>query len=202
MSLHPVLREKLSIALETFAPAQITPRDARLPALPGKAHAVIGMLRAIKTTFLKQLLGERRAALPAERALYLSFDDDRLTGIAVDELGLLLEEFYRRHPELRGQATAHWFLDGIQIVPGWDRFVRRVLDLEKVEVVVSGSSSRMLSREVHTSLRGRGMATVIRPFGFREFLRHRGEEPIEEARARTSAERALMERRFREFLAE
>ena len=46
------------------------------------------------------------------------------------------------------------------------------MGLEKVEIVVSGSSARMLSREVHTSLRGRGIATVIRPFSFREFLRH------------------------------
>ena len=93
-----------------------------------------------------------------------------------------------------------WFLDEIQFVPGWERFVRRVLDSERCEIVVSGSSARLLSREVHTSLRGRGMATVIRPFSFREFLRHRGEEPVKEARRWTAAERSLVEKRFREFL--
>ena len=124
--------------------------------MPGKVHAVIGMRRAGKTTFLRQLLDERRAALPPERALYLSFDDDRLAGLELDQLGFLLEEYYRRHPALRGRETVHWFLDEIQLVPGWERFVRRVLDSEKVEIVVSGSSARMLSREVHTSLRGRG----------------------------------------------
>jgi len=200
VSLHPVLGEKLSNALEPAVSAQLTRREVRLPAVPGKAHAVIGMRRAGKTTFLRQLLDERRAYLPPERALYLSFDDDRLAGIAVDQLGFLLEEFYRRHPALRGRETVHWFLDEIQLVPGWDRFVRRVLDSEKVEVVVSGSSARMLSREVHTSLRGRGMATVIRPFSFREFLRHRGEEPTKEARSWTAAGRSLVEMRFREFL--
>lgn len=60
----------------------------------------------------------------------------------------------------------------------------------------------MLSREVHTSLRGRGMATVIRPFSFREFLRHRGEEPAREPRRWTAAERSLVEKRFREYLTE
>jgi hypothetical protein len=60
----------------------------------------------------------------------------------------------------------------------------------------------MLSREVHTSLRGRGMATVIRPFSFREFLRHRGEEPVKEPRQWRPAERSLVEKRFREFLVE
>jgi predicted AAA+ superfamily ATPase len=96
----------------------------------------------------------------------------------------------------------HWFLDEIQLVPGWERFARRVLDTERCELVVSGSSARMLSREVHTSLRGRGIATVIRPFSFREFLRHRGEEPSGARRARTPAERSLVEKRFRDYLAE
>ena len=170
--------------------------------MPGKVHAVIGMRRAGKTTFLRQLLDERRAALPRERALYLSFDDDRLAGLELDQLGFLLEEYYRRFPALRGRETVHWLLDEIQLVPGWERFVRRVLDSEKVEIAVSGSSARMLSREVHTALRGRGMATVIRPFSFREFLRHRGEEPTKEPVQWTPAERSLVEKRFREFLVE
>jgi len=160
------------------------------------------MRRAGKTTFLRQLLDERRAALPPERTLYLSFDDDRLASLELDQLGFLLEEYYRRFPALRGRETVHWLLDEIQLVPGWERFVRRVLDSEKVEIAVSGSSARMLSREVHTSLRGRGMATVIRPFSFREFLRHRGEEPTKDPPRWTPAERSLVEKRFREFLVE
>ena len=202
MSLHPVLAEKLSAALAAAPPVALTRRDAQLPAVSGKVHAVIGMRRAGKTTFLRQLLEERRAAGPPERAVYLSFDDDRLAGLELEQLGFLLEEFYRRHPALRGHETVCWLLDEIQLVPGWERFVRRVLDSEKVEIVVSGSSARMLSREVHTSLRGRGLATVIRPFSFREFLRHQGEEPRNEPRRWTPAERSLIEKRFREYLIE
>jgi hypothetical protein len=200
MSLHPVLAEKLSAALAEGPPMALTRRDARLPAVPGKVHAVIGMRRAGKTTFLRQLLDERRATGPVERAVYLSFDDDRLARLELEQLGFLLEEYYRRFPALRGRDRVSFLLDEIQLVPGWERFVRRVLDSEKVELVVSGSSARMLSREVHTSLRGRGMATVIRPFNFREFLRHRGEEPIHEPRRWTPAERSLVEKRFREYL--
>lgn len=202
MSLHPVLAEKLSAALEPVAAPTLTRRDARLPHVPNKVHAVIGMRRAGKTTFLRQLLAERRQLLPPERALYLSFDDDRLGDLGVDQLGFLLEEYYRRYPALRGQETVHWFLDEIQLVSGWERFVRRVLDSEKVEIAVSGSSARMLSREVHTSLRGRGMATVIRPFSFREFLRHRHEEPKKPPAEWRAAERSLVEKWFREFLVE
>jgi predicted AAA+ superfamily ATPase len=202
VSLHPVLTEKLNVALRRGEGAAYTRRDVRLPPVPGKAFAVIGMRRTGKTTFLRQLVHERRAETPAAQALYFSFDDDRLAGIDAAQLGFLLEEFYRRYPALRGQEAVHWFLDEIQLVPGWERFVRRVLDTEKAEIVVSGSSARMLSREVHTSLRGRGMARVIRPFSFREFLRHRGEEPDKGPHRWTPAERSLVEKRFREFLVE
>jgi len=202
MPLHPVLADKLRVALEPAASLPRTRRDARLPAVPGKVHSVIGMRRAGKTTFLLQLRDERRASLPPERAIYLGLDDDRLAGIEADQLGLLLEEYFRIHPELRARETVHWFLDEIQLVPGWERFCRRVLDTERIELVVSGSSARMLSREVHTSLRGRGMATVIRPFSFREFLRHRGEEPPLGVFRPTPVQRSLVEKRFREFLVE
>lgn len=202
MSLHPVLLEKLNSALEPSAPAAFTRRDVRLPAVAGKVHAVIGMRRAGKTTYLRQLEADRRASLPAHRALYLSLDDDRLSGLDLGHLDLLLEEYYRRFPELRQRETTHLYLDEIQLVAGWERFLRRVLDTERIEIVVSGSSARMLSREVHTSLRGRGIATVIRPFGFREFLRHRGEEPARPPARWTPAERSRVEKRFRAWLVE
>jgi len=90
VSLNPVLAEKLSAALGPAAATRLTRRDAVLPAVPGKVHAVIGMRRAGKTTFLRQLLEERRGRAALERALYLSFDDDRLAGLQTDQLGYLL----------------------------------------------------------------------------------------------------------------
>ena len=200
MSLHPVILEKLHAALTAATPAQLTRRDAGLPAAPGKVHAVTGMRRAGKTTFLRQLQAERRRELPPERAVFMSFDDDRLADLELNQLGQMLDEYYRLYPQLRGRETVYWFLDEIQLVPGWERFVRRVMDNERVEFVVSGSSARMLSREVHTSLRGRGMATIIRPFSFREFLRHRGEEEQVETTLWTKELRSLIENRFREYL--
>ncbi len=202
MSLHPVLAEKLSLALAPAPAVALTMRDVELPKVAGKVHAVIGMRRAGKTTYLRQLLERRRAATAVERSVYLSFDDDRLAGLELQQLGFLLEEYYRRYPASRGRHMVSWFLDEIQLVPEWERFVRRAIDTERVEIVVSGSSARMLSGEVHTSLRGRGLATVIRPFSFREYLRHRGEEPAHEPARWKPAERSLIERRFREYLIE
>jgi uncharacterized protein len=204
VSLHPVLLDKLNAALAPPAPSGAAPtlRDARLPAIAGKVHAVIGMRRAGKTTYLQQLQRERRGTGPAEHAIYMSFDDDRLADIDAGQLDSLLEEYFRRYPKLRNREAVLWLFDEVQLVSGWERFVRRVLDTERVDMVVSGSSARLLSREVHTSLRGRGLATVIRPFSFREYLRHRGEEPDREPRRYTARERSLVEKRFREFLVE
>jgi uncharacterized protein len=199
MALHPVLQEKLNIALERPA-ALATRRDAVLPAVPNKVHAVIGMRRAGKSTFLLQLHAERLPGHGPERTIYLSFDDDRLASLPLDQLDQLLEEYYRRYPDFRGRETVTWMFDEIQWVDGWERFVRRLLDTEKVEVIVSGSSAKMLSREVHTSLRGRGMETIIRPFSFREFLRHRDSEPAAPANRLAGRARSRLEKLFLEFL--
>src|SRR5215471_7820252 len=120
MPLHPVLADKLHAALRTTPLRTWTRRDALLPGVAGKVHSVIGMRRAGKTTFLHQLQDGLRAKLPPERAVYLSFDDDRLAGIGVEQLGFLLEEFYRRYPALRGRQSVQWLLDEIQFVPGWE----------------------------------------------------------------------------------
>jgi hypothetical protein len=202
MSIEPILLEKLNDGIIAAPALHLTRRDAQLPLISGKAHTVIGLRRTGKSCFLRQLQSDLRATLPPERAVYISFDDDRLSNVNLAQLDLPLEEYYRRYPELRGCETVHWFFDEIQLVEGWERFVRRILDSEKVEIVVSGSSARMLSREVHTSLRGRAMETVIRPFSFREFLRHREEEPDAAVEKLTSARRSRLEKHFREYLAE
>jgi len=201
MSLHPVLTEKLNAAVVPSPELVATRRDETLPAIPGKVHAVVGMRRAGKTTYLRQLQSQWRTSAEAARVVYLSFDDDRLADLPLEQLGMLLEEYYRRQPDWRGRETVWWLLDEIQVVNGWERFVRRVMDTERMELLVSGSSARMLSREVHTSLRGRGTETVIRPFSFREFLRHRGEKPKRKPKEFIPAERSRVEKLFGEYLA-
>jgi predicted AAA+ superfamily ATPase len=202
MALHPVLVEKLNAALAPLDVSSATRRDVALPPIGGKVQAVIGMRRTGKSTFLRQKVAEARGSVPDGRALYLSFEDARLDGIDASQLELLLEEYYRRQPAWRGRELSHWFLDEVQEVPGWERFVRRILDDETIEVVVSGSSARLLSREIHTALRGRGLATVMRPFSFREYLRHRGDEPSIPPTQWTPGQRSRYERRFLDFLVE
>ena len=79
------------------------------------------------------------------------------------------------------------------MIPGWEGFVRRVIDTEPLDVVVSGSSAQMLSAEIATNLRGRALETLLWPFSFREALRHQRLEPSITAEHWSSAERSSLQ---------
>lgn len=162
----------------TRNPPALTRRDIHLPKIRGKALAVIGMRRAGKTCFLWQCLADRVAAgAPRETQLYFNFEDERLAGLQAARLQDIVETYYRLHPQFRDTRQVTFYFDEIQVVPGWETFVRRLLDEEKIDIFLSGSSARLLSREVATSMRGRALEVLVHPFGFRETLRHNGAEP-------------------------
>jgi len=199
---HELLRLKLaeSLAVRTAA---LTRRDVRLPGIGGKAFAVIGVRRSGKTSFLAQHRGERLAlGRPPESQLMLTLEDERLAGMSVEDLGWVLEEHARQFPGLREAEGTSIYLDEIQAVPGWEGFVRRIMDAGGVEVFVSGSSAKLLSREVATSLRGRAMEVLVHPFSFREALRHAGAEPTRPYEQLGPADRAVLDQRLRRYLAE
>lgn len=166
-----ILREKL-IAAADMPPPALTRRDAALPGLPGKAMAVIGMRRAGKTSFLHQCRADLLAAgRSPNRLIYFNFEDERLAGLDVADLHLIPDLHLRLFPEPAREPVT-LFLDEIQLVPGWERFVRRLLDTPGHEIFLSGSSAKLLSREIATSMRGRAWEVPIHPFSFAEFLRH------------------------------
>lgn len=175
--MRDVLRQKIIDSLAVLPPP-MTRRDVPLPSVPGKAIAVIGVRRSGKTTFLWQCLGDRLAhGASRESLLYFSFEDERLVSMQVSDLSWLIDEYFRLKPGMRDMSQVTLFFDEIQIIEGWEPFVRRLLDTEKVELFLSGSSARLLSREVATSMRGRALEVLIYPFSFREVLRHTGTEP-------------------------
>lgn len=197
---HDLLRLKLAESVAAPQPA-LTRRDVRLPGIRGKALAVIGVRRGGKTTFLRQCRADRLgAARPPESQLLVSLEDERLSGISVADLGWLLEEHARQFPGLREAGGMTLYLDEVQAVPGWEGLVRRLVDSGGVELFVSGSSARLLSREVATSLRGRAMEVLVLPFSFREALRHAAAEPAKPWDRLRPAERAALDRWLRRYL--
>jgi hypothetical protein len=168
---------------------------------PGKATAVVGMRRAGKTTFLHQVRWERfeREVAP-ERLPYINLEDERLAGFGLKDFSILVEEYYRRFPALRGREMVTWCFDEIQVVPDWERFVRRLLDTETVEVFVTGSSAALLSREIATAMRGRAWEVVVFPFSFEEYLRHHQHQSPVPGQMLSTRERTRLQGALREYL--
>ena len=198
--MREILREKLAVALNESLPT-LTRRDVRLPAVPGKALAVIGVRRSGKTMLLSQCLSDRLAAgAPREGLVLLGLEDDRLAGLSTDDLSWLVEEYFRQFPALRGSGLVTFAFDEIQVVPGWERLIRRLIDSEVAQLFVSGFSSKLLSREIATSLRGRALEVLVHPFSFREALRHAGKEPSKPWERLAKAERSDLDNQLRGYL--
>ncbi len=197
-----LLRTKLAEALTARLPS-LAARDIRLPAVPGKALAVIGVRRGGKTSFLYRRMADRIAGgQPRESQLLLGLEDERLFGMTAADLGWLIEEHGRQYPEIRARGTLSLYLDEVQVVAGWETLVRRLMDAGDVELFVSGSSARLLSTEVATSLRGRALEVLVHPFSFRESLRHAGTEPESPWERLGTMERATLDAALRRYLEE
>lgn len=168
---------------------ELVPREMAFAELAGKVDVAIGMRRTGKTFFCYQKMGELLASgTRKQQILYLNFEDDRLLDFRVQDFQTLLDVYFARFPESK-DVECFFFIDEIQRIGQWELFIRRLLDTEKVRIYLTGSSSKLLSTEIATSLRGRSLTTEVFPFSFREFLNARGvvPQPPRQFSARTTA---------------
>jgi len=145
------------------------PLDLRIK----RAISIIGPRRAGKTYTMFQLMKillER--GVGRDRMLYINFEDYRLEGINYIDLKKIVEVYYEMYPE-NSRLKIWFFLDEIQNVGGWEKVVRNIMDRWNIQIFLSGSSSKLLSREIATQLRGRTLTYIVYPFSFKEFLRAR-----------------------------
>ncbi len=83
---------------------------------------------------------------------------------------LLVEAYYELYPENR-EKLVYLFLDEIQVVEGWETFVRRLDESRNFRIFITGSSAKLMSMEIATSLRVRTLPYQLPPLSFSEFLR-------------------------------
>lgn len=141
-----------------------------IPLLPHKASILVGMRRTGKTWLLYQVMQSLlEQGVPKQALVYINFEDERLLPFRTEDFQKLLNIFYRLYPQFQDK-TVYFFLDEIQNIVGWERFIRRLLDTENCQIFVTGSSAKLLSREIATSLRGRSLSTEVFPLSFREYL--------------------------------
>ncbi len=146
-------------------------RDLTFPIVDNKIKVAVGMRRTGKTIFIYQTIRQLLAdGIPLSRILYINFEDDRLLPLNSQKLGKLVDAFYTLFPE-NHDHRCYLFLDEIQDVEDWAIVVRRLHDSKNADIYLSGSSSKLLSKEIATSLRGRSLPTEVWPYSFGEYLR-------------------------------
>jgi predicted AAA+ superfamily ATPase len=182
----------------TGVPAGVIRRDLEVPLDATKVVSVIGPRRAGKTWFLFSLIRQLQKTVDIRRIVYINFEDERLS-FEAGNLGLILDAWQQLYPD-QSLDQAYFFFDEIQEVAGWEKFVRRLVDTVSRHVFVTGSSAKLLSREIATALRGRTLAYTLFPYSFREYARAFGEEEVSPAPLATAARNRLIAR-FDAFLA-
>ncbi len=150
-----------------------THRRLEVTTVNQKATIIIGVRRCGKSTWLNQVI-ERLISegVSKENILYINFFDDRLSLLNPGGLDKVLEAYYTIYPEKKIQEKVYCFFDEIQVIHGWEAFVDRVLRNENCEIYLTGSSAKMLSKEIATQMRGRALSWELFPFSFCEYMSH------------------------------
>lgn len=143
-------------------------RHQIVPINSGKIISVIGARRSGKTYFLYQLMDKLPSEVERNEIIYINFEDERLN-IKADNLNLIIESYYELYPDKK--KPLYFFFDEIQNIPDWEKFVRRIYDTVSKNIFITGSSSKLLSKEIASSLRGRSVSYEIYPLTFDEYLK-------------------------------
>jgi len=149
-------------------PGMVREQLKSLDELKSVALIVSGIRRCGKSTLLFQLLRAKYSG-----AFYMNFDDPRLYDFGVDDfvkLDELIAEF---------ESDVLMF-DEIQLIKGWERYVRQKLD-ENFQVFVTGSNASLLSRELGSSLTGRHITKELFPFSYQEYCNFHQLTPSEQS---------------------
>ena len=152
-------------------PEDVKSRDVDYLEKRNAATVITGMRRVGKTYVTYQRMRTLvDSGIPMERIVHVNFDDDRLKGLKLEHLRLVGDIHAEMFPDA-AKERCWYFLDELQDVEGWELHARRLLDSHLVQLCLTGSSSKMLSSEIATQMRGRSIDVEVFPLSFAEFLR-------------------------------
>ncbi len=142
----------------------------RLEAVMGSNQVITitGPRRAGKSYLMRQMARKLfEQGVKKENLLFVNFEDPRFTSL---DTKLMMQIFDVYKEFLSPTGTPYIFLDEVQEVEGWEKWVRMMHELKKAKIVVSGSNAHLLSRELGTLLTGRHLDLIVFPLSFQEFL--------------------------------
>ncbi len=162
------MKEYLADKKEEIREHEVFPRAVEVSPSKEFINAIVGPRRSGKTFFLYHLIG--KFGLKDEDFVFVNFEDDEIKELERKEkVG-----FIRSHIETYGREPEFVFLDEVQELERWSSFLFSLSEKKRYSIFVTGSSSKLLSREIATQLRGRSLTHVIFPFSFAEYLEVRG----------------------------
>lgn len=127
---------------------------------------IVGSRRSGKSSVLKLLIRK----LNTENFLYINFEDpffiDHNKATIIEEIIEVYKNYF--HKKLK-----YLFFDEIQEIKNWERSIRKLRDSEEYKIFITGSSSRLLSKEVSSLITGRHLSYQVFPLSFSEFLSFR-----------------------------
>ena len=194
-----LVAEYLAYDLPSYVPRRGVVGPLPAPRKRNLITSIIGVRRCGKTFTLFQLMDElTRAGVPRELMLYFPFDDDRLGELDELTASRVLNAYLAMVP----QATkgCYLFFDEVQDVPNWASFARRVAEQYDATVVLTGSSSKLLSLDIPTKLRGRSLSTEVWPLSFAEYCAFHDVATSSSRSALTLREEEVCSLAFREYL--
>ncbi|CAA6809305.1 MAG: ATPase component BioM of energizing module of biotin ECF transporter [uncultured Sulfurovum sp.] len=158
-----------------------------------------GVRRCGKSTLLLNEMKRLVASgVPKEQLLFVNFEDVRLIGYLGVELLNLIKDTYMEFVNPQGKPTI--FLDEIQNIKHWEKWVNTEYELKKSYIFVTGSNSSMLSSEIGTALSGRYVSVDVYPLSFKEFLLFKEVEI--KSKMELISQKYLLNREFRAFISE
>lgn len=135
-----------------------------------KIQTVIGARRTGKTYLLyNKIIELEKKGISRNRMIYLNFENPTLYDISYKEIRDIIELHWSIFPKTINKKL-FLFIDEPQVIDKWEVAIRNIYDDFNVSIFLTGSSSRLLSKEIATSLRGRSLSTIMLPLSFKEFL--------------------------------
>lgn len=130
-------------------------------------YCFVGIRRTGKSYLMYQQIKQLESkGVPISQIVYVNFEDERLLETKVTDLNTILEIGL----EMSGSTNKPYlFLDEIQNINGWEKFVRRIADM-KYRINITGSNSKMLSSEIASTLGGRFIIMNVYQYSFAEYL--------------------------------
>ena len=159
---------------------------------PKKIIVIPGFRRTGKTYLMFNLIMKLLQEIPKEEIVYINFEDERIPSQTqfLSDLLPTLHSFY--HKKVR-----YLFLDEVHNMPNWSKWLRRIYDTEELCIFVTGSSSKMSTKEIPTELRGRYLQHELLPLSFQEFLVFK---KIKITKNISSSEEQLIHRSLQEYI--